>query len=315
MLKYSVISPVYNIKEYLQDCIDSVLAQSVCNYEVILVNDGSTDGSDELCNEYAKKHPQIQVVHQRNQGVSAARNTGLEKAVGEYVLFLDSDDWWEPNLLELLTPITENGCDLVEFGFQIVSQDDSCKKVYPPLLSNGLCGKDYLQQLFQNLSMPTGACWCCAYRRQFLIDDQLRFPIGVRYGEDIKFRMAVLEKASSVYAISKTPYCYRIRNSSVTNHLSPLSFGDLLSVTAEICRNHPLPATANYYCMNLLSVAYLTRKGARSLKPLYKKNWDLMKLASDKRARIARFFFSVLGWYSGAKLIHFFVSLRHRIKD
>ena len=90
------------MKEYLRDCIDSVLAQSISDYEVILVNDGSTDGSGELCDQYAEKYPQIHTVHQQNQGVSVARNTSLEKAIGEYVLFLDSDDWWEPNLLDLL---------------------------------------------------------------------------------------------------------------------------------------------------------------------------------------------------------------------
>ena len=112
MLKYSIIVPVYNIKEYLADCLDSVLAQSISDYEVILVNDGSTDGSDALCDTYATQYPQIHVVHQPNQGVSVARNTGIEKAVGEYILFLDSDGWWEPNLLELLEPLTKkiSGC-------------------------------------------------------------------------------------------------------------------------------------------------------------------------------------------------------------
>ena len=312
MLKYSIIIPVYNIKEYLADCLDSVLAQSFSDYEVILVNDGSTDGSDTLCNAYAAQHPQIHVVHQPNQGVSVARNTGLEHAQGKYVLFLDSDDWWEQNLLELLTPFINKNCDLVEFGYQAIVDHAPPKTVCPQIFCSNLRGADYLQQVFCKMEIPIGSCWCCAYRRQLLMDQNLRFPVGVRYGEDLKFRIAVLEKATSVYTISEAPYCYRIRSSSVTNALSAPAFSDVLSVSSELCRNYPLAVTANYYCMNLLAVASLTRKEAKLLNPLFRKNRSLMKLATDKRARIARILFSVFGWYFSAKLIRFFVSVRQR---
>ena len=312
MLKYSIVIPVYNIKEYLADCLDSVLAQSLSDFEVILVNDGSTDGSDALCDAYAAKHPQIHVVHQPNQGVAAARNTGLEKAQGEYVLFLDSDDLWKTNLLESLTPFVNKNCDLVEFGFQEFSDHTPQKAVYPPITCNNLPGADYLQQVFHKMEMPIGSCWCCAYRRQLLMDQNLRFPVGVRYGEDLKFRIAVLEKAASICSIPETLYFYRIRQSSATHHIRPESFEDVLSVAAEIAANHPCPATVNYYCMKLLRVVYLTRKDAKTLKPLYRRNRNLLKSATDKRARIARLLFTVFGWYSGAKFVQFLISARQR---
>ena len=314
MLKYSVIIPVYNVKEYLSDCIDSVLAQSISDYEVILVNDGSTDGSGELCDQYSEKYPQIHTVHQQNQGVSVARNTGLEKATGEYVLFLDSDDWWEPNLLELLNPVTENRYDLVEFGFQIIYSDVHRKKKYPPLLSHGIRGKDHLQLLFQKLIMPSGSSCCSTYRRQFLLDQKLQFPVGIRYGEDLRFRLSVLDSAASVYTLQETPYCYRQRQTSVTHRISAQSFRDVLTITAEICRVYPLPVTANYYCVNLLAVASLTRKEAQKLKPLYRENQDLLRLTSGSRSRIIRLAFSMLGWYSGAKLILFCISVKQLLK-
>ena len=312
MLKYSIIIPVYNIKEYLADCLDSVLAQSISDYEVILVNDGSTDGSDTLCDAYATKYSQIHVMHQSNQGVSVARNTGLELAQGEYVLFLDSDDWWEPNLLELLTPFVNKNCDLVEFGFQVIINNTPTKTIYPRIFCNDLPGTDYLQQVFHTNKIPHGSCWCSAFRRQFLMDQNLRFPVGVRFGEDLKFRMAALEKAVSVYSISEAPYCYRIRSSSVTNSVTILTLSDALSVSAELFRKYPLAATANDYCTKLRVVALLSRKEAKRLKPIYKENRDLLRLTSGKRARITRMVFSIFGWYNGAKLIRFcsFVILR-----
>ena len=315
MLKYSVIIPVYNVKEYLSDCIDSVLAQSISDYEVILVNDGSTDGSGELCDQYAEKYPQIHTVHQQNQGVSVARNTGLEKATGEYVLFLDSDDWWEPNLLELLNPVTEKAPDLVEFGYKTINADGQMVCTYPNLLAEGARGSEHLQHLFQNNTMPIGSSCASAYRRQFMLDCKLRFPVGVRYGEDLKFRIGILEHATCVYSLRNVPYCYRMRQTSVTHNLSIQNFSDVIFVISEICRAYPLPATTNYYCMRLLSVHSLTRKEAQKLKPLYRENQDLLRLTSGSRSRIIRIAFSMLGWYSGAKLINFFISLRHRIKD
>lgn len=312
MLKYSIVIPVYNIKEYLADCLDSVLAQSLSDFEVILVNDGSTDGSDALCDAYAAQHPQIHVVHQSNQGVSVARNTGLELAQGEYVLFLDSDDWWEPNLLELLEPLTKKSPDVIEFGYKKIYPLGQTECVYPTLTANGEGGSQYLLQIFENSAMPIGSSCTCAYRRQLLLDHNLFYTAGIRYGEDLKFRLMVLQKAASIYTLPEALYLYRMRESSVTHRITPKSLGDMLSVAAEIGRIHPLPATANYYCMKLLSVAYLTRKEAKLLKSLYRENRHLMKSATDKRARIARFLFSVFGWYSGAKLVQFLVYVRQR---
>lgn len=314
MLKYSVIIPVYNVKEYLRDCIDSVLAQSISDYEVILVNDGSTDGSDALCDTYAAQHPQIHVVHQPNQGVSVARNTGLKKAQGEYVLFLDSDDCWEPNLLELLEPLTKKSPDVIEFGYKKIYPQGQTACVYPTLTANGEGGSQYLLQIFENSAMPIGSSCTCAYRRQLLLDQNLRFPVGVRFGEDLKFRIAALEKAASVYTISETPYRYRFRSSSVTNSITVLTFRDALSVSAEICRKYPQATTANYYCTRLPAVASLSRKDAKSLKPFYKENQDLLKLTSGKRARITRILFSIFGWHNGAKLIRFYSFVKPRKK-
>ena len=120
----SVIIPVYNVEEYLRECIDSVLNQTFSDFEVILVNDGSTDSSGEICDEYVEKDERVTVIHQKNGGLSVARNIGLSEANGKYVYFLDSDDYISENALATLLNIAENDSSDIVF-FDAVSFTDT----------------------------------------------------------------------------------------------------------------------------------------------------------------------------------------------
>ena len=114
-MQFSIVIPVYNVAPYLRECVDSVLAQNSTDYEIILVDDGSTDNSPAICDEYAEKYSQIKVIHKTNGGLSDARNFGIKKAQGDYLMFLDSDDFWnrENVLLDLHNIIKENNPDLI----------------------------------------------------------------------------------------------------------------------------------------------------------------------------------------------------------
>ena len=114
-MQFSIVIPVYNVAPYLRECVDSVLAQNSTDYEIILVDDGSTDNSPAICDEYAEKYSQIKVIHKANGGLSDARNFGIKKAQGDYLMFLDSDDFWnrENVLLDLHNIIKENNPDLI----------------------------------------------------------------------------------------------------------------------------------------------------------------------------------------------------------
>ena len=116
----SVIVPVYNVAPYLEQCLDSIVNQSYRNLEIILVDDGSTDKSGAICDRYAEQDSRIQVVHKENGGQSSARNVALDMMTGEWVLFVDSDDWIELNTLELLLEQKDERADLVEFGVNLV---------------------------------------------------------------------------------------------------------------------------------------------------------------------------------------------------
>lgn len=115
---FSIIVPVYNTEQNIHQCIDSVLHQEFKDFELLLVNDGSKDKSLTICKEYAKKHSCIQVIDQENGGPSKARNTGLEHAQGKYILFLDSDDWLEPETLQILHAQSSDECPLIYYGFR-----------------------------------------------------------------------------------------------------------------------------------------------------------------------------------------------------
>ena len=114
---YSIVIPIYNAEKYLESCMDSILSQrSAVDYEIILVDDGSIDKSAQLCDRYAQELPCVTVIHQVNQGVSVARNTGIGAARGQYILFLDSDDLWETDLLETVTEALRQQPDMAVFG-------------------------------------------------------------------------------------------------------------------------------------------------------------------------------------------------------
>ena len=128
----SVIIPVYNVEPYLNACIASVCAQTYRNIEIILVDDGSTDRSPEICDEWARRDKRICVIHQENRGVSSARNAGICQAHGKYISFVDSDDITQPNLLDNTVPYLDKGFDIISFGYNIVNQHGNVQSVHFP---------------------------------------------------------------------------------------------------------------------------------------------------------------------------------------
>ena len=127
-MKISIIIPVYNVKKYLRECLDSILAQSYKDFEIIIVDDGSTDSSGNICDEYSMKYENIKVLHKNNNGLSSARNAGLDIAQGEYILFFDCDDVVSPIMLETLIAHVA-GYDIVSFGIMILEVTGDYEKV------------------------------------------------------------------------------------------------------------------------------------------------------------------------------------------
>ena len=207
--KISIIVPVYNVERYLRQCIDSILAQTYKDFELLLIDDGSPDNSGNICDEYAQKDPRIRVFHKPNGGVSSARNMGIDNARGEYISFIDADDYVEPNFLEEMVKAMEKlDADLVCCGVRINERDDgsisgfSCpdrEKVY-----------DKKEGLIEMFSMDSfyGWPWNKLYKTDIVKKKGLRFPEGMKYCEDRTFVVNYSVHCSKISYISSALYHY-----------------------------------------------------------------------------------------------------------
>ena len=178
--KVSVIVPVYNAEKYLRRALDSLRMQTMQDFEIILINDGSSDLSSVICNEYVDIDCRFSVIHKQNAGVSAARQDGLERAKGEYVIHVDSDDWVEPNMLEeLYKKAKQDDADIVicDYFNNIGTKQTICRQC-----PSSLEPKQILQELFQQLH---GSCWNKLARRACYKQYGIQFPCGINYCEDL----------------------------------------------------------------------------------------------------------------------------------
>lgn len=226
----SIVIPIYKVEEYLRECVDSVLNQTYQNFEVILVDDGSPDRCPEICDEYAKKDNRVVVIHKENGGLSDARNEGLIKATGDYVIFLDSDDYYKhDDFLEKIVEATDEGNKDAVFFQRTVFFEGSNRSNYnyPPfnLEWNRLDASTLLLELAKNDLMDASACMK-ATKRSFLQRNELFFKKGI-YCEDIEWFSRYIMFINSIALIDYPDYYYRKREGSITSKLKEKNVRDL----------------------------------------------------------------------------------------
>lgn len=208
----SVIMPAYNADKYIARAIDSVLGQTYAQWELLVVNDGSTDTTPQIAQDYAEKDPRIQVINQSNQGVSAARNKGLDHAQGTFIAFIDSDDYYDLTFLEkLLARMIETDCDLVYAGALHEKENKIQGAPYPEM--NLL--ECYARSLVEYI-----AFYATLIKRDFLEKHQIRFTVGCSVGEDQEFLMHCGIYAQ-VKSVPEVLYHYFWNPDSVINTLTP----------------------------------------------------------------------------------------------
>ena len=226
-MKISVIIPVYNVKPYLRQCLDSVIHQTHENLEIIIVDDGSTDGSGEICDEYKEKDERVRVIHQENWGLAAARNTGLDAATGEYIMFVDSDDWVELEFCELpYRAAIENDADIVAFQYWH-HMDDRMEKLGAKDCE-GL--KDNQTAVWIVCRGANTAAWNKLYRKSCIAN--YRFPVG-KYYEDSVFTTTLIHMAQRVYFMETPLYHYRYREGSITTLNEQRVLDDFVEMAME----------------------------------------------------------------------------------
>lgn len=218
-LKVSIIVPVYNVEKYLEECISSIIKQNYKNIEIILIDDGSKDSSGKICDEYAKKDKRIRVIHQKNSGVSTTRNKGIELATGDYIAFIDSDDYIDKDYIKYLVgDIKEKQqiiCKIIMFNKN--ERVFRSKKGLPTLNLN----KDSFIELSKLFVLNTPCCKL--YNRKILKENNLAFDTGVSIGEDLLFNLAYLKHIDEVVVLDKFLYFYRRSdNNTLSTVYNPL---------------------------------------------------------------------------------------------
>ena len=221
--KLSIIIPIYNTEAYLPRCLDSVLSQSYTDFELLLVDDGSTDNSGAICEEYTQKDARINVFHRENGGICAARNTGLDNAQGEWIYLVDSDDELMPDGLRTLVECINDDVDVVMGGYEQYDLDGNLIETEKNHAITTLSKRDSLLVLFQEHSIHysyLGYVWNRLFRNRIIQDYDLRFDTTVRIKEDTLFVTQYLCKSNGKTQFTTTPvYRYIAQKNSEMNSL------------------------------------------------------------------------------------------------
>lgn len=221
----SVIVPVYNVEQYLHQCIDSLIGQTYQPLEIILVNDGSKDNSDKICNEYASKYSNIQVIHKENAGLGMARNTGLKYATGEYVTFLDSDDYADKVLIEnLYKGIKKYKVDVCKGGFKRITDEGKVISItqYPEeFYEDKKAALEFAPRLIGSLPDKKDSMEMCVcgtlYKTLYIKEHDIQFPSErIMISEDLVFNLEYMQYAKGACSIVNSAYNYRVNTSSLT---------------------------------------------------------------------------------------------------
>lgn len=271
----SVIIPVYKVEAYLDECISSVTGQTYKNLEIILVDDGSPDNCPAMCDVWAEKDSRIRVIHKENGGLSDARNAGIEAAAGEYIAFVDSDDWIKPQMYEtMLTVLLREHADICSCNIL------SC---FPDHQAAWDCGEytagsseTFLAMLYHGTTYPVSA-WSKLYRRSLW--GELRFPEG-KICEDAFTTYLLVDKATRIVQIPEPLYCYRIReNSIMTSAFRPARMDEeeAWRYNYEFVRQHYPAVFPAAYAFYLQKVNILLHTIPKALRQQYVREFQMLR--------------------------------------
>lgn len=230
----SVIVPVYNVEKYLEECLNSIVTQNYAHLEIILVDDGSTDSSSHICDKFAKKDNRIEVIHKKNGGLSDARNIGLKRAKGEYILFVDSDDVISNNMiLELYNSIIQENADISVCSFDHFKNTLPNRNQKNDHIYVSESGPQSVASIYDNtLKNASFVAWNKLYKRKLFTKYKILYPYG-KINEDTFVTYKVLYYAKKVVFINQNLYHYRDRKGSITNQPFSLKNFDAFEAKKE----------------------------------------------------------------------------------
>ncbi|MGN1123076.1 MAG: glycosyltransferase family 2 protein [Eubacterium sp.] len=290
----SIIVPIYKVEKYIRQCVDSIISQTLKDIEIILVDDGSPDNCPSICDEYAGKDGRVRVVHKENGGLISARKAGLEASSGEYVCFVDGDDWIEPDMYEHISrSINETNADCVITQFYYEYPNNPTKSDYK--LSKKLYSRAEIEEeifptmLFDNQYYRFGIypnCWTKTFKRELLEKHLMDTDDRIRMGEDIAFTYPCLMECQTIAFIDRALYHYRINPESMTKAYDPdlqniiyLPYEALVKKSAQL--NVDLSGQLPYYLLYLVNFVIRNEANADNPKTKAEKNAVLDEIVDN----------------------------------
>lgn len=304
----SIIIPVYNVENYLRECLESVLSQDFNDYEIILVDDGSTDNSGIICDDYSKIHSNITVEHKMNGGLSDARNAGLLLAKGKYVLFVDSDDYIGKSSLREISNCVSKTAETIDIVFleaKKVFEDGKCISLADGYIANEINNRDkatVMQHLALLPKYPGSAC-TKLIRRELIINNKLFFEKGL-LSEDIDWTLGVLLNAKKFAYCNADYYFYRQnRYGSITNTANMKNVECLIYIIKKWCSKtldkeyqREINSFMSYeYMIALFNYGKLNRNQKKELYSEFQELMWLLEYAQSKKTKIVKYFMKFFG--------------------
>lgn len=309
----SIVVPVYNVEKYIDECMKTILDNYKDGVEVVLVDDGSTDSSGDICEKYKEKYSFIKVIHQKNGGLSRARNTGIKHSVGKYIWFVDSDDYISNGSIEMVIDAFKSNADLILGGYYTVTPDGQKKLMDKKEVT---VKKDMLPyEYFMKLGNVSYAAWRMIIKRQILIDNDLMFTGGI-YHEDEDWTPRMLCKTNSIYVIDCGIYNYRIGNTaSIMGMLNPKKVTDKLDISYRMYEDTKkvddgkadfLKTRVEHMYITALNEYCLYDKNVRKeLIKDFKEKKFLLKINNSKKSKFVLYTLNVIGFLNTSKLLRF----------
>lgn len=320
----SVIIPIYNVGKYLHQCIESVIKQSYRDIEIILVNDGSQDNSPQICEEFAKNDNRVVVIHKENGGLSDARNTGIKIAKGEYIIFLDSDDYWEGNdsLEHIVYYIKDSRADVLSFGYNKYFEENKSVKIVSCIgdreyiiRSSKEKAFNYMVEKYLYISSS-----CCKIVKKDIIMKNNIFFIKGSTAEDIEWSARIAIAANKFDYYPRNLYIYRQREGSITKNIK-LGNVNCLQDNITLCLNYAEQIKDTFFYesfMSYVSYQYITllansfklsRTERKYILDKMVKHTYLLEYGTNKKVKMIRAIKRVFGFYGMYFLLHrYFIS-------
>ena len=294
----SIIIPAYNVAAYLEQCVGSVLEQTFSNYEIILVDDGATDNTGSICDAYSG-NKKIKIIHKENGGLSDARNVGLESACGQYIAFLDADDYWcdRDFLKKISKKVNLTDVDILVFGYNKVLKDSIIEIRIPD--SNATNILDLVREDSFNI-----CAWDKIVRRELLVNNKIDFRKKV-YSEDMEWCSKLFSVANTCSVLQQAPYMYRQREGSITKTLSDKNIKDIYQnygrcLYVQKSMDEERKRAFNYFLsknfsMFLIAITQIEKSKQEQYYSFIKQNKDILKYNSRKREKLMYYCLSCFG--------------------